>query len=374
MNFCTLFLKTENVHLMKDIGQIPFCLKRDFGYNAFVATYRNGEYPYLLNEVKGLELQFVKKTVFGSIIDGISFLIKRRNDIDILNVYHLNLSTFFWILFFKMVSGRKAITYLKLDANYLEISKIKQKNIRAIIKRIAINSADIVSCESTAIQAALQKYCKNPIIYIPNGYLEMRKEEKIYQKKENIFLTVGRLGTYAKATEILVDAFLQSDFESDWKLVLIGTMTKEFEMWLEKRLQSYPEAKKNILILGNIENKECLQEWYRKAKIFVLPSRYEGFPLVLIEALMNGCYIITTNVVLAAQDLLCNDGMGRFVMVDSQEELADALINASRLQMNWDENAIHIEKEIGDKFLWRNILKNLDSSIKSQVEGNKCAV
>lgn len=372
MDFCTLFLKTENVHLMKDIGQLPFCLKEDYGYNAYIATYKNGEYPYLENEVKGLELKFVNKSFLGQAFDGLRFLFRMRKRIDILNVYHLNLNSFLWILFFNMIRGKKAIVYLKLDANHLEISKVKHNNIKSWIKRITLNSADIVSAESRVIQEVLQKYCKTKIIYVPNGYLYSSPKKINFCKKEDIILTVGRLGTYAKATEVLVDSFLQSDIEADWKLVLVGPMTKEFETWIENRKREYPDAKKRILLLGNIENKELLKEWYCRAKVFVLPSRYEGFPIVLIEALTKGCYIITSDVVLVAKDLIQDERMGYTVKTNSRKDLADTLTKISHLEMDWNKNARRIEKSMEDKFLWKNILKTLDKRIRNCMEANEC--
>lgn len=372
MNFCTLFLKTENVHLMKDIGQLPFCLKENYGYHAYIATYKNGEYPYLTNEVKGLELKFVKKSSLGQAFDGLRFLFKMRKKIDILNVYHLNLNSFLWILFFNMIRGKKAIVYLKLDANHLEISKVKHNNIKSWIKRITLNSADIVSAESRAVQEALQKYCKTKIIYVPNGYLYSPKKEINFCKKENIILTVGRLGTYAKATEVLVDAFLQSGIPADWKLVLVGPMTEEFETWMENRVREYPDAHKRILAPGNIENKELLQEWYCRAKVFVLPSRYESFGIVLIEAMLQGCYIVTSNVVLAAKDLIQDGRMGCTMKTNSREELADTLNKISHLEMDWDKNARRIEKSMEDKFLWKNILQTLDNRIRNCMEAYEC--
>lgn len=372
MNFCTLFLKTENVHLMKDIGQLPFCLKEDYGYHAYIATYNNGEYPYLTNEVKGLELKFVKKSSLGQAFDGLRFLFKMHKKIDILNVYHLNLNSFLWILFFKMIRGKKAIVYLKLDADHLEIGKMQHKNLKAWVKKITINSADIVSAESSVMQEALQKYCKEKILYIPNGYLDFEKTEKEIRKKENIILTVGRLGTHQKATEVLVDAFLQADIATDWKLVLVGSMTEEFKTWMKSREQEYPDAQKRILLLGNIENKELLQEWYCRAKIFSLPSRYESFGIVLIEAMLQGCYIVTSDVVLAAKDLVQDERMGCMVKANSREELADTLTKISHLEMDWDNNARRIEGRIEDKFLWKNILQPLDDRIRNCMEEYKC--
>lgn len=366
MKIYTLFLKTENVHLMKDVGQIPICLKRDFGYDTFLVTYRNGEYPYLSNEAKGLKIQFINQSIWGKIADGICFIWKNRKSIDVLNVYHLNLSSFVWINFFRLVRKKRALVYLKLDANHMEIEKIQGKSLRALAKRITLQKADIVSAETVMIKEALQRYRKAEILYIPNGYLPMdTPETESAINKENIILTVGRLGSYSKAAELLVDAFIYAEISPTWKLVLAGPVSEEFAKWIEERIKKYPKMRNRILVAGQIEDKEVLREWYQKAKIFVLPSRWESFGIVLIEALLAGDYLITSDTVLAARDLIQNSDMGMIFPSGSIEELKKMLEEATARDIDWDKNAKQIIKSVEGRFLWKNILQTLDQKIRA---------
>ncbi len=370
MKFYTLFLKTENVHLMKDVGQIPICLKRNFGYETFLVTYRNGEYPYLLNEAQGLKMQFVNQSILGKIVDGICFMWKNRKTIDVLNVYHLNLSSFIWVLFFGTVKKKGALVYLKLDANYMEIEKVQSKSLRALVKRITLRKADIISAESTIIKESFQKYSKTEILYIPNGYLltQVHGEEAVDCKK-NIILTVGRLGTYPKATELLVEAFIHAEISLQWKLVLIGTVEERFSKWLEQKMEKYPMMRGRILMPGLIEDKGILREWYRGAKIFVLPSRWESFGIVLIEALLSGDYLIASDAVLAAKDLIQTSDMGTIFSSGSMEELKKALEETTTLDIDWNENAKRIIKNVEGKFSWESILQTLDQRISAMWSG-----
>src|SRR6476620_5530988 len=59
--FLTLFPYTENVHLIKDVGMIPYVLHKEYGYESTIASFQNGEYPYLEDDVKGLKQTFIKK-------------------------------------------------------------------------------------------------------------------------------------------------------------------------------------------------------------------------------------------------------------------------------------------------------------------------
>ena len=58
--FVTIFTDTENFHLVKDVGQVPYFMYKTEGYDAELIGYRNNEeYPYLNKEVKGLKLNFI---------------------------------------------------------------------------------------------------------------------------------------------------------------------------------------------------------------------------------------------------------------------------------------------------------------------------
>lgn len=364
MNFCTLFLRTENVHLTKDVGQVPYWLQKEFGYHAYIATYKNGEYPYLDDECAGLELDFVEKSLFGAVFDGIKYIFCNRKKIDILNVYHLNLSSFMWILFFKLIRKKNALLYLKLDADHREIDKIKKKDAKALIKRITLCNADIISAESNAMKVALQKYCNTEILYIPNGYMQLENDiVSTVSAKENIILTVGRLGTFQKATDLLVEAFAKSLLVPQWKLVLIGPMEKEFEAWLEKYQREHPKIRDYIVVTGNLQDKRLLQTWYQKAKVFALPSRWEGFPLVLVEAMSNGCYLIASDKVLPAHDLIENIHIGRMFPVDAVYELEKALVETVVMDVDWDLNSRRIIEMVEKNYKWSAILKTLHDQI-----------
>ena len=98
-------------------------------------------------------------------------------------------------------------------------------------------------------------------------------------EKENFILYVGR-DSPTKNLKLLVDAFNELDLK-DYKLYLVG-VNREFN-------------NKNIKSLGYVEDEE-LDMLYRKAKIFVLPSLYEGFGYPVIEAMARKTAVIASNV------------------------------------------------------------------------------
>jgi L-malate glycosyltransferase len=56
-----LFPECRNVHLIKDVGMIPYILYKYYGYDSKIVCYNNETYSSLNKEVKGLKLNFIEK-------------------------------------------------------------------------------------------------------------------------------------------------------------------------------------------------------------------------------------------------------------------------------------------------------------------------
>ena len=46
IRFTTMFPLIENIHLVKDVGMIPYSMKKYFNYDSSIVTYKNLEYKY----------------------------------------------------------------------------------------------------------------------------------------------------------------------------------------------------------------------------------------------------------------------------------------------------------------------------------------
>lgn len=152
--------------------------------------------------------------------------------------------------------------------------------------------------------------------YIPNGvYYPLYPEaaDVRFEEKENMILTVGRLGTVQKNTLLLLYAYALAfpQLKEPWELVLVGSVTPEFQADYEDFCNRFPLLAPHIHLTGNIADKQALHQYYKKAKIFALSSRFEGgSPNVFSEAAIFGCAVVTTGVD-AAPDMTDNGRVGR---------------------------------------------------------------
>lgn len=88
-----------------------------------------------------------------------------------------------------------------------------------------------------------------------------------------------------------VERLMLSAKKYGFKLKLAGKLRNDSErLWLEKRISGC----NNIEYLGFLSDEDLIKH-YKEAKVFALPSLYEGVGLVALEAAISGCKIVITN-------------------------------------------------------------------------------
>lgn len=383
--FVTIFPDAQNVHLIKDVGQIPYLMHRLFGYDATLVAYKGGaEYSHLQEAVRGLKIYFISKGMHLRWFDTavVWYLIRHSRKIDVLNLYHNTLATKLYVWIYKLAHPT-GFAYVKLDENAKNLEHQGQRQshrglfrswlLRAVQKRFS----RCVDCVSIETHAALKIFgqqhpeLKNKLILMPNGIDENFAlnlfTPRSFEKKENLILTVGRLGSPEKNVELLMTAIGLLPSLQDWKVCLVGGRTQEFDVWLADFLVAHPRLKDAIILVGEVKSRGELFHLYDRAKIFVLTSMYEGFPLVFAEALFFGNVIITTDVS-GASDITDSGRVGVITPINDAPALAkvmqDAISDDEYLCATSRAATEHARKY----FVWSKILKTLQNSIsKSHV-------
>lgn len=131
-------------------------------------------------------------------------------------------------------------------------------------------------------------FSESNIRIVPLNYRSGFPVQKISNiKKEKFVLHVSRLSSSGKNVKRLVEAAIKFKFD----LVLAGTVNGNQERSaLNKMIGDHP----NIKYVGRLSDEELLN-YYRRAKVFALPSLVEGVGMVALEAATQGCNIVLTN-------------------------------------------------------------------------------
>ena len=117
------------------------------------------------------------------------------------------------------------------------------------------------------------------------------------------FLTVGRFTPLHKGIDLLIEAFhLFAQKNHDWMLDIVGEGKEEPKY---RALISKYELEDRITIHPFTNQ---IQDYYSNAQVYVLSSRWEGMPLVLVEAMSHGLPIVTSDLPVC-QEILSDFGL-----------------------------------------------------------------
>ena len=142
--------------------------------------------------------------------------------------------------------------------------------------------------------------------------------------RERTIVGVGRLST-EKGFDLLLHAFARvAPAFPDWELTILGEGPLRGE--LESLAESLGIAGR-VAMPGNVASPECV---LRTASVFVLPSRFEGFPNALIEAMASGCAVIAADCPSGPRHIVRDQDNGLLVAPESPAALGDALLRLLR--------------------------------------------
>jgi glycosyltransferase involved in cell wall biosynthesis len=107
--------------------------------------------------------------------------------------------------------------------------------------------------------------------------------------REKIVLAAGRL-TWQKGFDLLVDAFVPvAQRHPDWTLRIYGDGVRRTKL---KRRVIRQDVYNNVFLMGATQR---LGEMMSRASVFALSSRYEGFGMVIVEAMSKGLPVVSTD-------------------------------------------------------------------------------
>ena len=240
--------------------------------------------------------------------------------------------------------------------NAMRKSKIKKKFANATIFRKQIRkSIGYVFLNHEEMNDSI--YRTGNDIIIPNGVIPCEVNSQYKWDAEEIpsLYFLGRYDIYHKGLDILFDALdLLERREKRYKINLYGTGNEEQLRYVRERIRSY--NKLSVTDFGMV----CGEDKTRTLEnnnICIMTSRYEGFPMTILESLLYGNPCIVTPGTNLADELSGNDIGWKAEL--SAESIADTIIRAlCDYKSQGREYFTRCREYVTDNYSWDKIGKD----------------
>ena len=188
---------------------------------------------------------------------------------------------------------------------------------------------------------AQQYHFPTTVIYNPLTV----KPEKPSTGTSKRFLAVGRFSHLHKGIDLLIEAFnIFAKKNNEWTLDIVGEGIEE-SLYRELIRKYHLEERITIHPFTN-----HIQSFYSNAQVYVLSSRWEGFGLVLVEAMAHGLPIVSSDLP-TSREIMGNFGL--YFTIGDINNLSQQLMNATLI--NWPQKSQEA-LQIANRFNINNII------------------
>ena len=234
----------------------------------------------------------------------------------------------------KKINSNLIISFMTINNVYATISAkvlkipiiISERNVPykdiksfiwSIIYKLVYPKADFIVVQTKKIADYCSSFCKPEKIKIIPNPLNTKLFFAQSIKREQIILNIGRL-YFQKGHDLLISAFSMTKIKN-WKLVIIGEGPNKNKLINQIKKNN---LENQVLLPGVVKN---VSEYYASASIFILSSRYEGFPNVLCEAMSSGLACISFDCPAGPSEIIKHNVNGLLVENENTLKLAAAM-------------------------------------------------
>ena len=214
-------------------------------------------------------------------------------------------------------------------------------------------------CLANPVAWPLPRFAPDPD---PTDWLERRK----VGSHQQVLLAVGTKA-HQKGFDRLVAMFaLLRKRHPQLHLVILGMDAMPYH-GVDQQAQLrrlLPQASHCLHFPGRVGN---VQDWYERADLFLLPSRYEGFPNVLLEAMASGCCCISSDCPQGPAELICDGVNGRLLPNDANPEtwaeLVSVLLTDSEQRRRLADGALDVRRRFSEERLRRCFMSGVSQLV-----------
>ena len=274
-------------------------------------------------------------------------IIKEARNISVLMTFHISGNILVLATFLKLLNSKAKIwvsgdieaprTYNGFSSYFENRNGVKGKIMQFLYHRL-FNNIDAYTVETTQcydiLSPLFNRLSLQNLLYFPCAVDEGSVgafDKTNTEEKENLIISVSRFGPYQKNSEMLLEGLSKTNL-NNWKVKLIGPITSDFSLnnnpifqsYIDKFFENNPYLRDKIEFTGPIFDKEKLNDYFRRAKIFIMTSRHEAFANVFAQARWYRCHIVSTDVG-GAKDMSLNWKYGTMIRQEDPCDMANKM-------------------------------------------------
>ncbi|MDK9855708.1 glycosyltransferase [Staphylococcus equorum] len=265
-------------------------MKGEFEFHICSTSGKKGELDEMLKEI-GIQVHYINIKKIDFPLKFIKIL--KKNKISIVHSHILFVSGMIQ-LFAKIAGVKNRITHFRTSRD----NKEKNNKLRSIRNKILKNLVEIFSTNILYVSEIANESLfpkkrfpkKHKTIY--NGF-DLPDKDKFPKKEKNNFVYVARFYP-TKNQMFLLDVIeiLKERFKINIVISFIGNIETEYGKEFIRRVQS-KKLEDYINIIGEVSNP---LDYLEASEYFLFPSKLEGLSGALIEAHIQKCVVISSNI------------------------------------------------------------------------------
>jgi glycosyltransferase involved in cell wall biosynthesis len=193
---------------------------------------------------------------------------------------------------------------------------------------------------------------------IPNGVDISRFDAGDRDWSSPRILSAGRV-VFQKGLDLGLRALAGlKDLDWEWRIAGDGPQMDEL-----KSLAREFGISERVMFLG-WQSREDLAEWYHRSNLFLFPSRHEGMPNAVLEAMASGLPVVATRIA-GNEELVLDGETGLLVHPEDVQSLRDALRTLLADERLRERLGRASRQRVGKDYSWENVARRYSETLES---------
>lgn len=223
-----------------------------------------------------------------------------------------------------------------------------------LARRVLYPRADAVIVQTQKVRDWARSWLRSDRVHVIPGFVR-KLPETDHVTRDPLVLGVGRL-SHEKGFDLLVRAFARSGLiDAGFRLVILGEGPERGAL---QDMASELGLGRQFDLPGVVSEPAS---WMARASVFALPSRYEGFPNALLEAMAMGCPVVASDCS-GVRDMVQHGRNGLVVAPDDEAAFSSSLTALAlnpRLAAQFSADAIEVRSRFDRESVvsaWERVL------------------